>query len=299
MQSNNTTLKLIRTKIILDEIEKGTYPSIKDLQTKIEQYLENLQYINDSIKRDVSERTIIRDIKEIRLVMNIDVDNCRTNNGYYIRGEYDEATIHDMLDSVQMHFLQSNMPDVKRYIYPATRRAKGTERIFPILKGIKDIKKLSFSYNQYEKQEVTERLVSPLGLKEFKGFWYLIATDDGKGIKTFGLDRIDGLRQTYEKAHPAKNFDLEEYYKHCYGIVRIPNMEAQVIIIKATPIKACYYKANPLHHSQKLIEETEDYSIFSLYMYLSYDLQQELRSHGESQVQVLKPEGALGEERYR
>lgn len=299
MIKNSTLVKLMRTKIILDEIEKGTHPSIVDFQHKIERWLESISYVSDDIKSDISERSIRRDLKDIRQVMNINIEYSKSSNGYYISEDYNNDAVHEMLDSMQLYFLKQSMSYASEYIQFSTRRATGTEHFFSILKAIRDKRKLSFYYYQYEKQEQTERKVSPLGLKEFKGFWYLIATDDSRAIKTFGLDRITGLQQSMEKASIPADFDMSEYYKHCYGIVRIPNIEVQEIVIKTTPIKASYYKANPLHHSQKIVEETEQYTIFALYMYLTYDLQQELRSHGSTQVEVLQPKGALDEEKYK
>jgi len=125
----------------------------------------------------------------------------------------------------------------------------------------------------------------------------LVAGEENK-IKIFGLDRISGLHKSMEKSAYPKDFSLDSYFEHCYGIVRLPNTEPQVIVIWAIPIKAAFYKANPLHSSQKVVEETADYTLFSLFVYFTYDLQQEIRSHGEERVKIIKPENELKIERY-
>ncbi|MGL4364075.1 MAG: WYL domain-containing protein, partial [Bacteroidales bacterium] len=49
-----------------------------------------------------------------------------------------------------------------------------------------------------------------------------------------------------------------------------------------------YFLDLPLHHSQTLIEQTEDYSIFEYYLQPTYDFRQELLTHG-TEVEVLSP----------
>ena len=294
MAKNNALLKLLRCKFIIDEIEKGYHPSLSDLTTNTNRFLEDINSIVGDINT-ISERTVKRDISEIRELFGITINS---RNGYSIDESCsDTESTHATLDSLLLFFIQNNTPNANSYIRSAPRKASGSEHFFTILKAITDKKKVSFSYSQYEKKEVTHRLVSPLGLKEFKGFWYLVAADK-KNIKTFGLDRIDGLSISLENAFVPEGFDMDEYYKYCFGIVRFLDSKPQDIIIKTTPIKAAYYKANPLHHSQRIIKETNDSTTFSLFMYLTYDLQQELRSHGAEQVEVLKPDVTLGEVRY-
>lgn len=295
MAKNSALLKLLRCKFIIDEIEKGYNPSLSNLTTKTNQWLENINSVIGDVHIDLSERTIKRDIAEIRELFGVHI---KSRQGYYIEKESGDTTqLHSTFDTLLLYFIRKNRPDTNKSIRFAPRRATGTDLFFIILKAIKDKKKIEFHYSQYEKREVTMRLVSPLGLKEFKGFWYIVASDK-EGIKTFGLDRISSLGVSLENSLVPVDFDLDDYYKHCYGIVRLPNDEPQEIIIKTAPIKAAYYKANPLHHSQKIVEENEDFTTFSLFIYLTYDLQQELRSHGDDQVKVLKPERALDKERY-
>ncbi len=301
MIENSSLTKLMRCKIIIEEVEKGTYPTGEYLLDRIARWLEGFKELIPDIKTEISERTLSRDRKNIKEIFNIDISYDTKRKGYYIGETYNKSDrILRALDAIHVFFIQKNIPNANKHIRFAPRQASGSEHFFHILKAIEDKKKVQFFYEQYEKQEETQRSVSPLGLKEFKGFWYMIAEDE-KGIKTFGLDRIKGLNITLENAVSRKGFNIDEYYKHCYGIVRLPNDEPQEIIIKTTAIKAKYYKANKLHTSQNIIKTQNDdqypYTI-TLHMYLTYDLQQELRSHGEKELKVIQPENALENERY-
>ena len=52
--------------------------------------------------------------------------------------------------------------------------------------------------------------------------------------------------------------------------------------------KVKYFRALPLHHSQKEVYTGEDYAQFEYYMSPTYDLKQELLSHG-AEIKILSP----------
>ena len=57
--------------------------------------------------------------------------------------------------------------------------------------------------------------------------------------------------------------------------------------MKVEPTQAKYFRALPLHSSQRE-EVHDDYSIFTYQMRITYDLKEEIMSHGAS-VEVLEP----------
>ena len=292
--------QLLRCKTILEEVEKGKFPTLKDLNEAVNSMLYKLHELNDSEYKTVTDRTTKRDIRDIRSLLRVDIDYDTLNKGYCIENDdYNENECNALLEAANLVFVLQNMDNVKGNISFEPRKEKsGTGHFFEMLEAIRKRRKLSFKYTHYEKRESTNREVSPLGLKEFKGFWYLVA-HDGKAFKTFGLDRISDLLVIKTgKSYYPKDFSLEKHYEHCYGIVRFSDEEPQEIIIKTSPIKASYYKANPLHKSQKIVEDTDSYSIFSIFTYLTYDLQQEFLSHGEKEVSVIQPADGLVIKRY-
>jgi len=292
--------QLLRCKTILEEVEKGKYPTLISLNEAVNNMLNKLHELNDSEYKTVTDRTTKRDIQDIRGLLRVYIDYDIKNKGYYIENDgFTENECAALLEAANLVFVLQNMDNVKGNIAFEPRKAKsGTGHFFEILEAVRKRRKISFKYTHYEKRESTSREVSPLGLKEFKGFWYLVA-HDGKAFKTFGLDRISDLTVIKtQKSYYPKDFSLEKHYEHCFGIVRFYDEEPQEILIKTTPIKASYYKANPLHKSQKVVEATEAYTIFSIFTYLTYDLQQELLSHGEKEVSVLQPADGLVIKRY-
>ena len=64
---------------------------------------------------------------------------------------------------------------------------------------------------------------------------------------------------------------------------------AETIQLEVYGTKAKYFKALPLHHSQNVIYEGDRFTQFQYYMSSTYDLKQELLSHG-SEIRVIAPE---------
>ena len=52
--------------------------------------------------------------------------------------------------------------------------------------------------------------------------------------------------------------------------------------------KNLYFRSLPLHHSQQVVAQTDEYTIFSCFLQPTYDFRQELLSHG-AEVEVLSP----------
>ena len=61
------------------------------------------------------------------------------------------------------------------------------------------------------------------------------------------------------------------------------------VIIKVGCEQGMYIKTLPLHHSQKLIHQDDDYMTFELYLKPCYDFVQELLSCG-SELEVISPQ---------
>ena len=91
---------------------------------------------------------------------------------------------------------------------------------------------------------------------------------------------------TGEKMLPSKQISVKDYFKDCFGIITNQN-EPKRIVLRVEPTQAKYFRALPLHNSQQ--EEIHDnYSVFTYKMRITYDLKEELMSHGAS-IEVVEP----------
>lgn len=79
-----------------------------------------------------------------------------------------------------------------------------------------------------------------------------------------------------------RNFD------GCIGVMPGDDCDMEKVKIKVCASQANYLRDLPLHKSQKETKQTDEYSIFELYLRPTFDFQQELLWNGEY-LEVLEP----------
>ena len=84
-----------------------------------------------------------------------------------------------------------------------------------------------------------------------------------------------------------ENFSPVEFFAEYYGITA-DNTPMAHVVIRTYGNFANYVRTLPLHSSQKEIEHTDEYAVFSYDIRPSVDFVLELMSHGES-LEVLEP----------
>jgi len=172
-----------------------------------------------------------------------------------------------------------------------TRKAKGLEHFQKLLQAIKASVWVRFNYQSFFDEEASKRLVEPYALKEYKGRWYLLAKDtDDERVKTFGLDRMTSPALSKKKFIYPDNFDPLLKFKNCIGIISDDDYgPPEEVVLALTSDQYNYLKSFPLHHTQREIEDPAGNYIITLNVCITYDLEMEVLSYGES-VEVLEPE---------
>jgi predicted DNA-binding transcriptional regulator YafY len=145
---------------------------------------------------------------------------------------------------------------------------------------------LKLSYTPYGKDTITA-IVYPYHLKQYNDRWYLIA--QAKGYDTYAhyaLDRIDSFE---EIALPYKEAEINfsEYFDDVIGVT-VPDVDAEDIVIKVTGKRFNYIRTKPLHLSQRIVEEAEDYAIISINVKVNKELESLILSFGED-IEVMAP----------
>lgn len=166
---------------------------------------------------------------------------------------------------------------------------KGLEWIPEIAEAIRNREVLRIRYHSFERIEAKEYRIEPYHLREYNNRFYVFAKsvkEESPGLRTFGLDRILDIWPTFEY-FDEKNFDEAEYFKNSIGIT-VPNKKPQKIVLSFTPKQGKYLKAQPLHHSQKVLKDNDKECRIQLNLIINYELQMVLLSYG-STVKVLQP----------
>jgi len=264
--------------------------------------------INDYIKRefelkdgakDISIRTLQRDLNDIRDLFCIDI-KCNSSKQYYIAEDIDdEYSNHNrrMLEAFDIHNLLNTCGQISTHVLFEDRCKLGTQHLFGLLHAINNNFAIKLTHQSHYQSTPTNREVEPYALKEFKGFWYLLAKDyKDKAMKTFGLDRILDIEITKKKFIWPANFSAITYFKNCYGVT-VPNnsnFEPEEVILLFTTEQGKYLKSYPLHESQNVLSEDENEIQISLYLFITFELKMQLLSYGDS-VEIIKPKSLIEE----
>ena len=268
---------------LVDTISRYGRITLKDL---------NEAWLNSPLSegRPLARRTFFhyRDAVEEMFDINIKCD--KSTFEYYIDdsdGEQNARLRSWLVDSVSMSGMLSDAHDISgRIILENVPSAR--EHLPGVIDALKQNRRISFSYKSYTRSRPTDGIVlEPYFVKIFKQLWYVIGLNVKDGlIKTYALDRISRLNLLQDKFTMPGAIQPSEFFKDCFGIITNQN-RAKRIVLRVEPTQAKYFRALPLHSSQQ--EEVHDhYSLFSYKMRITYDLKEEIMSHGAS-IEVLEP----------
>ena len=252
---------------LVDTINRYGRISLKDL---------NKAWLRSEISegKPLARRTFFHYRDGVEEMFDINIQCDKSTFEYYIDNsdeENNDRLRSWLVDSVSMSGTLSNAREVSGRIMlenvPSAR-----EHLPVIIDALKQDRRIRFSYKSYTRSATTTGIVlEPYFVKIFKQLWYVI-----------GLNVKDGQIKTYS----PENINPADFFKDCFGIITNKNNPKR-IVLRVEPTQAKYFRALPLHHSQQE-EIHDDYSIFSYKMRITYDLKEELMSHGAS-IEVLEP----------
>lgn len=179
--------------------------------------------------------------------------------------------------NIQDRILLEDMPSDSRFLTS-------------IMESIRSQRVLEVTYKKFGDAEPHSFTMYPYCIKAFKQRWYMVgkSSDHPDEIRVYALDRIHDMKILNDHYDIPEDFDGKAYFRNFYGIYK-GGAEPQRILIQIKAAGANYLRSLPLHHSQKEIEQTNEYSIFEFYLAPTFDFVQELRTHG-SNLKVLEPQ---------
>ena len=220
----------------------------------------------------------------------------RENSYYYIdKSDLEGNTIVTwLINSMATESLLMDMKNIRGKVL--LEHIPSGQEFFPVIsQALRQNIRLLLSYKSFHLHTptYTEVLIEPLCLKLFKRRWYLLAHNVEKNAKRiYALDRISQLKPTNQKFTYPQYFNPEAFFADFFGIATdsiINNTQTPIkVILKTYREFSLYLLALPFHHSQKLIEEGNDYKIFEYRLIPTFDFMQELLSHGDY-VEVIQP----------
>lgn len=223
--------------------------------------------------------------------------SCDTKDGYryYIENSEDidnGAMRNWLLNTFTINNLISESQKLKHRIQ-LEETPSGQQYLAPIIEAMRANHKIEITYQSYWKDHASTFEIEPYFVKIFKQRWYVVTHSEGMGrIMIYALDRIQQLSITQNRFDYPKDFNPEEYFYNCYGIINDEDdedIEPCTVKIKTNSYQAKYLRGLPLHHSQIENKVNEDVTIFEYYIKPTFDFKKELLSMG-AEIEVVEPE---------
>jgi len=274
---------LLRHRLVINKLRSKPC-TFKEIYSYLKDNDEFSEYI-----LTCSLRTFQRDLKTIATFYNLEIEYNKSQKVYEIVYEVEDKQQVRLMESMEVFNALNITGNISKHLLLENRNPSGTQHLSELLNASKYKLQISFIYEKYSEDNIKERNVKPLAIKEARHRWYLVAEDikDDK-IKTFGLDRISDLKVSRINFDTPLNFDPEETFKNSFGIINGNDKHPQKILLSFTRIEGSYVKSLPLHHSQELIMENDNECRFQYYLLPTYDFTMEILSYG-NQVEVLEP----------
>ncbi|MCD5969328.1 WYL domain-containing protein, partial [Riemerella anatipestifer] len=85
-----------------------------------------------------------------------------------------------------------------------------------------------------------------------------------------------------------ETYEPQKAFENSFGIIAPNGEEPQEIVLSFDWHQGNYIKALPLHPSQKIVSETNDELVISVFLVPTYDFEREILSYGD-RVRIVEP----------
>ena len=267
---------------LIDTIYKAKRISLEDISNQWR------DYVGLNVDEKLHRATFNRWKDEIYMQFGI-IISCQRAGGYKYYIENPEVIEENklnkwMLDTIATGSLINNNISLSDRIL-VNKIPSGTDHLKSIIHSLKNNTRIEITHQQFDKESHCFN-IDPFCLKLFENRWYVLARNNWGHIKLYCLDRISDVRILDEHYELPEDFDAEEHFAPFYGI--ITNEKPERIVLRAYNVHRHYMASLPLHDTQRLIEDTGEYSDFELTVAPTYDLVMKLLSFG-AMIEVMEP----------
>ena len=250
---------------------------------------------------ELSRSTFNRHKDAIQDMFNIFID-CDRQDGYkYYIGNVEmlqkDSVQNWMLSTLSVNNVISESLALQDRILLQSAPVEG-DHLKMVIEAMKRSVRIAVDYRKYGTDHPNHLNFEPYCLKLFKQRWYILghfhrdATEEKPESDYFGMfsfDRILNMELTDIKFKIDPDFDAEEYFDECYGVLVGDDTRPERIVIRAYGYERFYLRDLPIHSSQREIGQGEDFADFELFLRPTIDFSGHLMSRGNL-IKVLTPQ---------
>ena len=214
---------------------------------------------------------------------------CDEQHRYYLQNpeEIDARSIESwMLSTMTVNTALADSAEVKDRIVLESV-PEGEQHLPLIIRAIRHNRRLRLRYQKFG-CEATEKTVEPYVLKLWGRRWYLLVFT-GHHMATYSLDRLLWLEMTEETFQMPPDFSPEQYFGEFYGVLTDETVPMTDVVVRAYGKTAHYLRTLPLHHSQRTLQQTDEWTDYRLRLRPTADFVGELLKYDEG-LEVRQPE---------
>lgn len=180
---------------------------------------------------------------------------------------------------VYQYSLDDNVDMIERIELDEGMNSGDEEHIERLQMAMLNIESAVVIHQGYYKEDTKELEVYPLYFKQYQNRWYLIVElAEKKVFRALGMDRIKEVRYKGTK-FVSRIKEAKARFSEVVG-VDLQGNGLQDIVIAFAPSQKPYLETLKLHHSQTVVEDTEEKYIIKIRVNPNYELQQQIQKFG-------------------
>lgn len=235
----------------------------------------------------IPRRTFIRMKENILSLFDIQIVYDRKEKKYYIENDISGCNKNTqfLLSAFAVNQMVSENRDLADRILLEDTPTGSNIFLTEITTAMRENRRLSITYQNYEMQTAREFEIEPYALRYFGRRWYVLAhTDFHNSLRLYALDRMKDVKISDNLFKLPEDFSADDYFSRYFGVI-VTDGKTENIQLKTTDTRAKYLRSLPLHHSQKEIAA----NLFELHLVPTDDFINAVRAM-ETEVEVISPD---------
>ena len=241
--------------------------------------------------KEITTRTLQRDLEYINQLFNINIAYDRSLDGYIIKERGKTAAGYEaLLQNFELLSRLDNDSVLMDCVIAEHRRPPLGECFEEILDAIRNCETIEISYEHFRDScRVSKHTIQPHFLKESQQRWYLIGYNLEEQLRVYALERISYVGTHHHSKFKRKDIkETIKLFEDSFGIWVDECIEVEEIVIRYDKLDGEFVKSMPLHTSQHIIDSDENSLTIGLRLRITNDFVMALLARSRS-MEVIAP----------
>lgn len=198
----------------------------------------------------------------------------------------------EIINRLEDHVTSARMKTTPVIDFEKNESLKGLDYLDTIYHAIINEHPIQLKYRSFKARSANSFIFCPYLLKEYRNRWFVYGVRrKGLALQNLALDRIHSLKVLPDE-HYIKNtfFDPTTFFDDLVGVTKNFGSKAEKVGFKVAADEVPYIITKPIHHSQQVIETSEDGSaILEIEVVINHELERVFLGYANG-VQILYPQ---------